>query len=1068
MKNRLLLFILCAVVAMGMASVAFGQETTTGTIEGKVIDDTGKPIANAIVTIAGAQGAKTAMTDAKGYFVVPFLKVGKYDVKAEASGYATVVQSDVMVKLNTRTQVPFTLPAGKMETITVSAQAAMIDAKQTSTGATINVGDFADYVPIPRSYMGLFALSPGVVDGLGTGVGNYSISGSSGLENSYLIDGVNITHTGYGGVGSYNIVFGSLGTGVTTDFIEQVQVKTGGLEAEYGQALGGVVSSIVKSGGNEFHGNVGAYVTPSSVEGSREWVRTITGAVNRREQDIYDLGLSVGGPIITDKLFYFVAYNPVQTLDRFIAPDILWPEDVTNRPYNEGDKVFAMSGKGLQGRERDNNNYAAKLTWYLVPNHRLEFTAFGDPSKGKKGPQRTLSLLYDDFASGGGQSDAKYGGNNYSIKYDGIFTPNFFVEFMAAKHDAKFEETDVSGSWRYRDIRGFYDWFYGDTSYPINTYEGGVGFISNDKDINDQYTLKFTNVIGTHEIKWGASYDDIAYTDEPDYSGPNLTLPLPMDTDGDGAYDSTMYVESTTGAYVDIRGSWASPYYRITRCRLHPTPPPTTTEEWNFFATDTWAIHSRFNLKIGLRYTQQEITGAGSYTLPFSQDADTHLLVPVEKSYAPGTYKFDAEISPRIGFTWDVFGTGKDKVYGGYSRYFEQIPNDLAIRSLSNEVGISRMQFTDRDLTVRRDNTIFFQGLEQTRIEDGTKLPYVEEVLIGYQKQLTPDLSVEARAIFRKQGRVLEDVQYTALESIQNWYYGYAYGYPYDPFGGSLSDPESSEYPAAPFGEYVLANPGDNTPASANFGKPKRDYKALELIVNKRFSNNWMFYGTYRFAKLIGNYEGLFRNDNGQSDPNITSLFDFPNSPLMRGQFAPAFLNTDRTHVLNMYSSYQLPIGLTIGGSFSWQTGVPRTPMLAHPNYQNAGEIPGYSPIYYYWADDGDGGFVLKETSSLYNYFQDPDAWSWVFLKDYRAVPRGFLGRTPDLASFGLHFGYTFKIQKTDLNLALDISNLFNSQAVDTYIDDVEYQAGLSQPNFLIPAGYQPPRTIRATVRWAW
>src|SRR4030095_653077 len=88
---------------------------------------------------------------------------------------------------------------------------------------------------------------------------NYSIPGASGLENQYIIDGVNITNTGYGGIGSYNIVYGSLGTGVTSEYLEEVQVKTGGFEAEYGQATGGVITAVVKSGTNNFEASVAAY-----------------------------------------------------------------------------------------------------------------------------------------------------------------------------------------------------------------------------------------------------------------------------------------------------------------------------------------------------------------------------------------------------------------------------------------------------------------------------------------------------------------------------------------------------------------------------------------------------------------------------------------------------------------------------------------------------------------------------------------------------------------------------------------------------------------------------------------
>ena len=93
---------------------------------------------------------------------------------------------------------------------------------------------------------------------------NPSIGGGSGLENQYVVDGINITNTGYGAIGSYSIVFGSLGSGVTFDFVKEIQVKTGGYEAEFGQSTGGVVNVITKSGANKVAGSLFGYFHPSA------------------------------------------------------------------------------------------------------------------------------------------------------------------------------------------------------------------------------------------------------------------------------------------------------------------------------------------------------------------------------------------------------------------------------------------------------------------------------------------------------------------------------------------------------------------------------------------------------------------------------------------------------------------------------------------------------------------------------------------------------------------------------------------------------------------------------------
>ena len=145
---------------------------------------------------------------------------------------------------------------------------------------------------------------------LAGGNANPSISGASGLENIYVIDGVNITDTGFGGFGAYNSIFGSLGAGVTSDFIKETEIKTGGFEAEFGQTTGGVVNVITKSGGNQFAGSLFGYTKPSALEGSWKELVTPNGTVNTASVDDYDIGVSVGGPIVVDRLFFFATYNP--------------------------------------------------------------------------------------------------------------------------------------------------------------------------------------------------------------------------------------------------------------------------------------------------------------------------------------------------------------------------------------------------------------------------------------------------------------------------------------------------------------------------------------------------------------------------------------------------------------------------------------------------------------------------------------------------------------------------------------------------------------------------------------
>src|SRR5207245_1794509 len=181
--------------------------------------------------------------------------------------------------------------------------------------------------------------------------------------------------------------------------------------------------------------------------------------------------------------------------------------------------------------------------------------------------------------------------------------------------------------------------------------------------------------------------------------------------------------------------------FRVVRARMGPELPFTPAKEEDAFVQDTWTITPRIVLRAGVRYTEERIDGAGTFTLPF------------------GTQTVMNEVSPGNFVPTRIFTAGT-------STY--------------------------------RPNRYSFSGNWAPRI-GGVKLPYEDEISGGYRFEVTPASSFEVRAIFRNQGRVLEDTQVNAVEQIQNFYYGPAYGYPYDPFGGTPAKPNSSKFPATPF-----------------------------------------------------------------------------------------------------------------------------------------------------------------------------------------------------------------------------------------------------------------------------
>src|SRR5262249_4136075 len=220
-------------------------------------------------------------------------------------------------------------------------------------------------VPVGRRVSDTLYMAPGVSTGGSVGSANPSISGASGLENQYVIDGVNVTNQGYGALGSYSITFGSLGNATPYDFVKEVQVKTGGYEAEFGQATGGVVNVVTKSGGNQLRGSAFGYASPHQLEGGWKQYQAANGSVNTEATKASDVGIEAGGPVIKNHLFFFGAIDPsFQTRTLHAPPN------------------FPLASLGDVNRERRTVSYAAKGTAQLSSAHRIDASFFGDPSHG--------------------------------------------------------------------------------------------------------------------------------------------------------------------------------------------------------------------------------------------------------------------------------------------------------------------------------------------------------------------------------------------------------------------------------------------------------------------------------------------------------------------------------------------------------------------------------------------------------------------------------------------------------------------------------------------------------------
>ena len=982
MRNRLSAMFMALLLALAGAATASAQETS-GTLSGKLTDNQGLSVPGATVTVTGPQGSRSFTTDTDGRFNAPFLTPGTYSVRAELTGFKAVDITGVSVSLGQTTDVAIKMEVGGLtETVSVTASQVIIDSSSTTTGAVLS-SELLGRVPVGRRFSDALYLAPGVSSSGSAGRANPSISGGSGLDNQYVVDGVNVTNQGYGALGSYSIIFGSLGNATPFDFIKEVQVKTGGYEAEYGQSTGGVVNVVTKSGSNQFRGSLFAYSRPGALQADYKEYQSENGTVQFGKNEQSDAGIEVNGPIVQNKLFFFGAVNPSWETREFKAP-----------------AGFPLESLGFVERKRSNLNYSAKATWQLASSHRIDASFFGDPSKGEMGPQRISSLTVgntDSFS----ELD-KFGGNNQTVRYDGVMSPTFLFEASFANARNQIVEIPSVNTWRYTDRR-----------VTPNVISGGIGFYEAGNDSkNRQFKVKGTNLFSGHEVSYGFQYDNVIYSQINQRTGPTFTT-------SDGR-------TTATGATIDILADVNfGTIYRVTRANYN-SGRDTDQKYYNFFVQDSWKVSDRLTVNPGIRYEAQNLSGT------IIQD-----------------FKLSNNWAPRVGVIYDVLGNGRSKLYGNFGVFYARIPNDLAARALSADDGVSRADYFDAGLTNAIPNGVATQvpgggvitqhlqtaGVGGDLIDPDTKLSFKNEFILGYEFEVMANTSLGARYIRRTIGRVLEDV---AAAPMVSYDLGLTEGV-----------------------DYILTNPGPDTEVlfpqlGASFEDPIHNYDAVEFTLDRRFSGKWQGTASYRWSRLNGTFEGFYREDNGQSDPGITSLYDFPtNDPSYTaiggtqygypgdirflGELGRGPLPLDRPHQFKLYGNYAITDNLGLGVAFNGSSGKPLTPLAANPNYHNGGEIPT--------APRGSGIETVD----------------------------GFRTRTPFEYQLDAQASYNLRFGDRQLTLLADVFNLFNLQRVVDYDAWTDLAFESPNPDFGKPVSqltagpaFQAPFMLRVGARFAF
>jgi len=973
------------------------QDITKGSIAGVVRDPSGSVISGAKVELSGPVGQKTTTTDNSGNYIFNNLQVGSgYAISVSQAGFGTAKSTDVSVGVNQRTTSDITLVVGNTaQSIDVTdSGASAIDLATTTVGANLDESLYKN-VAVGRNISAIVNLAPGVSSGGGTGDANPSINGASGLENQYIINGANVTDPGYGGFGTYTLNFGSLGSGVTYDFIQEVQVKSGGFEAQYGEALGGVVNIITKSGTNAFHGDVYGYFQPTSLEATRpdanRFTTTQTTRINGAGR--YDFGGDLGGYVKKDKLFFYGGFNPTY-----------------NQSYRSSPSIFANSALGVINVQTRILNYAGKINWNVASSHQLEGSVFGDPSSLPSNFARNSSLAANNNLR---ESALDFGTRTWTTRYNGSFGPKFLVSANYSDYYSSFTETPLANGYLITDNTKIQE----KTGSAIGY--NGLGSLQNTVAKNHQLAITATylaNFLGGHTLDFGYQYENVPYDINNRYSGPDFSLPTdPALKAGSGqVVHGAQFIREHQGGVV------TNPIVlRLTRGNYSSPTIVTLTTYNSGFIQDSWTIGRKLTIKPGIRLEQQAMSGTSA------------------------RYVFSHNWAPRIGMIYDPTGKRKEKFFANWGRFYEKVPSDISVRAFSFESSAIGGLYKDPGIGAPPNlatanyipgGKITLQGGPDalTLINPGTRAQYQDEVVGGYEREFGKGYTFSGRFVYRELKRILEDISgINVTQSLAGSNQQYVISNPSASLDIFRNGNPCTSGPTCDLNTGFTLGGGDlgSDGQPDGFSNPSRVYKAMELIVSKRFAANFQVYASYRLSKLYGNFEGSFRNDNAQSDPNISSLFDFTNTDGLLGfQQAAGILPNNRTHQAKIYSNYAWK-SFNFGASWVIQSGNPLTPLGAHPAYQNAGEIP--------------------------------------------LQPRGSLGNLPVTFPLDLHGDYTYKIgEKKRIKAVADLFNVGNQTRATAINTWTQLSGGTTNPDYLKPGTnvfaypYQTPFYARLAIRF--
>jgi len=1058
MKNGVKIsFFALPLLALAMLPCAVAQETTAG-LQGTVKDPSGGAIAKATVEVASPAliGVKKADTDVAGAFRFVNLPPGKYTVTISAAGFHTYKDANVDLLVGHTPELSVVMQVGAVtETVEVAAEASLVDPTQSKVQTNIPTQNLMDLPTQSLSFQSVIQFAPGArSEPL---QGGYQINGASNSENAYLVEGQETA----------SIMDGHSQANVPMDFIQEVQVKTNGFEAEYGGALGGVVNVISKHGSNEWHGSIFTYynsdrfnAAPNPNQIRNPQYAANYGGNKRLDQPleyyypnkdhsrIVDPGFTLGGPFVRDRLWVFVSAAPdFNNLARTV--NFTYPGAVGARTFHDTINTYYST---------------ARLDYLATQKIRLYGSWQYNYQRGTG-----TSLPGADDIHGQFNSVASTNPDNFNSSI-GFVAPNLLYNTGA---DITISPTVVAttrfGYFTYNnEDRGKptgIQYTYRDTNYPYSTgnapaptgttalngavlpsqFVNSTGYTSigansqTQFDLWQRYTLNqdlsfFKSWHGTHNFKVGYGFQHATDNTLNGYNTADVYVAYNVQYDpvtSGGKANCAKIVSTNLAQYgkaggnadgTACQGLWGT-------VNIRDVSTGGKVGGWNhsFYVQDAWTVGRYLTLNLGLRLDKENLP---------SYDKTT--------GYQGISFGWGDKVAPRLGAAYDVLHNGKLKVFGSFGYFYDIMKYNLPQGSFGGQYWHDCVYAIDdpnylaiipqRDMSANHTPYCPATGGGSPATGSVPNARFIENVDYREPANAPSQIgSLGATGLIDPNLKPMKQHVITfgaAWEITRNWVFEPTYtrtrlDRTIEDSGVITADGEI----------YYIVNPGFGVNSSVPncSGCPKnpkavRDYDGIEFRVTRRFADNFFGVFSYTYSRLYGNYSGLTATDVsdgiGRNGANTDRAFDEPFMSFdAHGNVINGPLPTDRPHTVKINAYYTPKLGKFNPTLGIFQQIYSGTPLSSYMSVAGA-------PVFV----EGRGEFV--------NVTRDSTTGNWVMGSVTDA-------RTPHFAQTDLSIFQDFKVSKSNEKLVArvgaDCINCLNQHHV-TVINQNLLRTGLITP----------------------